>query len=245
MTARSPLRRELAIDDFAPRFCDLFHLGVSHVNERTYMEPAMRDYAPHASKSQPNCKLDELDKHVAMTVCAMATEPSFPTHVEEAVAEASTRDEWFVPPPLGAGTRSHALDTTIVGPAFFPEVERKGIVLIELCGGIATMLQALLKAGVRIQRYYYVDNDPVARQLVGHLLPKLSAQYPGQLPMSGHAQAFNLPQDLREVTRDHMRETMIWDDTPYLVTTGWPCQEYSPAGHGQIGERAALLDDVT
>jgi Site-specific DNA methylase len=30
----------------------------------------------------------------------------------------------------------------------------------------------------------------------------------------------------------------------YLVIAGWPCQEYSPAGHGKVGERAALLDDV-
>jgi hypothetical protein len=40
-----------------------------------------------------------------------------------------------------------------------------GIVLLELFGGIGTSLAAVLQAGIKVQRYVYVDNDEAARQV--------------------------------------------------------------------------------
>jgi hypothetical protein len=38
-----------------------------------------------------------------------------------------------------------------------------GIVLLELFGGIGTGLAAVLQAGIKVQRYVYVDTDEAAR----------------------------------------------------------------------------------
>ena len=244
MTARSPLRCELAIDDFAPRFRDLFHHGVNFVSEHTYMDPLMKGEGPFHDNSSEVAEQVALDKHVATIVATMAAEPTFPTHVEKALGKAQESNSWGETYGYGAGIPSHAFDTSVVGPKFFPEAQAKGVVLVELCGGIGAMLQALLKAGIKVQRYFYVDKDPVARRLVSHRLPELARQYPTLFTPASYAEAFKLPQDIREVTRDSLRETLGWDDTPHLVAAGWPCQEYSPAGHGRVGERAALLDDV-
>jgi hypothetical protein len=43
-----------------------------------------------------------------------------------------------------------------------------GIVLLELFGGIGTGLAAVLQAGIKIQRYVYVDTDEAARQVAKH-----------------------------------------------------------------------------
>jgi hypothetical protein len=43
-----------------------------------------------------------------------------------------------------------------------------GIVLLELFGGIGTGLAAVLQAGIKFQRYVYVDTDEAARQVAKH-----------------------------------------------------------------------------
>jgi site-specific DNA-cytosine methylase len=111
--------------------------------------------------------------------------------------------------------------------------------------GICTGLDALLRLGVRVNRYYYVDNDKVTRQVARFRLTELSARYPDQFPITAWTHAFDLPQDVRRVTDEVLDDIVgtVGDDQ-FLVIAGWPCQEYSPAGHAHVGARAALLDDV-
>jgi len=240
---REPIR-VLAIDEIAPRFADLFRPGLAHVTEHSYMETAFHEPKPRDLDPQVYAEQDRLKAKVVAAVKTMSLASNFPSKISMAIDSAKNLDGWYKRPEYGAGSRTHALDTSVVGPAFYPAAEQEGIVLIELCGGIGAMLEALLQYGVRIKSYYYVDIDPVARDVMRYRLDNFSGRYPDQFPITAHTSAFDLPQDVRQVTRETLRELLPWEPAPYLVTAGWPCQEYSPAGLGHVGERAALLDDV-
>jgi hypothetical protein len=44
-----------------------------------------------------------------------------------------------------------------------PPKPKEGITLLELFGGIGTGLEALLQSGMVVQKYFYVDIDPIVR----------------------------------------------------------------------------------
>jgi hypothetical protein len=208
------------IDSCAPRFKDLLRAGAPHIADHTYMDSAMRD--PTLDELDPKSRrhVDELNQVVLAVVRELALAPSFPSKVQEALTDAKQLDEWYKPPQYGAGLRTHALDTSIIGPAFFPAVKQEGLVLIKLCAGIRTMLHALLRAGVRIRYHYYVDKDPIAKSVMREQLFNLSAKYPDAFPITAHAAAFDLPQHVSRVTREKLRDTLSWEQLPYLVTAG-------------------------
>jgi len=52
------------------------------------------------------------------------------------------------------------------------------ITLLELFGGIGTGLEALLQSGMVVRRYFYVDIDPIARQVVASRMKELTARFP-------------------------------------------------------------------
>jgi hypothetical protein len=231
------------IDSIAPRFSDLFHKGVTHVEGHYYMDAAMRDPTP-----------DELHPELVtarkslMTAVLRALAPvvsALKQAAASAVDAAQSALGQLRPSPEAPGSLHHAVDTRVVGPSFFGAAKESGISLMELCGGICTGLDALLRLGIRINRYHYVDNDKETRQVAQFRLTELSAKYPEQFPITAWTHAFDLPQDVRRVTNDILEDIVgpVSDDQ-YLVIAGWPCQEYSPAGLARIGERAALLDDV-
>jgi hypothetical protein len=99
-----------------------------------------------------------------------ALRPVFKSRMEAAIQDASQKREWFKAPYFGAGQRTHALDTSVVGPHFNSVVEREGLSLMELCGGICTGLDSLLRCGVKINEYFYIDKDPIAREVARHRL---------------------------------------------------------------------------
>jgi hypothetical protein len=45
-------------------------------------------------------------------------------------------------------------------------LRKEGITLLELFGSISTGLETLLQLGMVVQRYFHVDIDPIARQVV-------------------------------------------------------------------------------
>jgi len=55
---------------------------------------------------------------------------------------------------------------------------KEGITLLELSGGIGTSLEALLQSGMVVQRYFYVDIDPIARQVATSRFMELRARFP-------------------------------------------------------------------
>lgn len=107
--------------------------------------------------------------------------------------------------------------------------------LLELCGGIAVFLEACLRRGCCVQRYTYVDSDPIARAACHHRLGLLHAQYPHQFPATATRQwATALPQDVHQVTEHNLSAL----GPVHLIAAGPPCQSFSSAGLGH-GVRAS------
>ena len=163
--------------------------------------------------------------------------------VDEAVVEARRLPPRF--PSMGAQRDGRCINTTTVGESFYRTAAKDGISVIELCGGIGAGLEAVLRAGIRVNKYKYVDIDHMARKVIAHKLVNLSARYPDLLPISAWRDAFDLPQDLNRVEAFHLRNSIGHDtQEQWLLTAGWPCQDYSAAGRGRLGERASLLERV-
>ncbi|CAI7897332.1 unnamed protein product [Closterium sp. NIES-54] len=60
-------------------------------------------------------------------------------------------------------------------------VFHKPIVLLELFAGICTGLATVLKAGLRVEKYIYVENDEAVNCMAWHHVKKLEERYPSQL----------------------------------------------------------------
>jgi len=60
--------------------------------------------------------------------------------------------------------------------AWTPPKER--ITLLELFGGIGTSFEALLKSGVVVQRYFYIDINPITRQMATSRMMELTIRFP-------------------------------------------------------------------
>ena len=59
------------------------------------------------------------------------------------------------------------------------------LIIVDLDGGLATGIEALLNAGYGIISYAWVDIDPDAHATVSHRLPRMVKQYPHLLPSEG------------------------------------------------------------
>jgi hypothetical protein len=162
-----PLRPSL-IDSFAPRFKDIFHKGNPHIDENHYMDAVMRDPTQEELDPKAHKRVMAMKHNIEGIVSALR--PVFKSRMEAAIQDASQKREWFKAPYFGAGQRTHALDTSVVGPHFNSVVEREGLSLMELCGGICTGLDSLLRCGVKINEYFYIDKDPIAREVARHRL---------------------------------------------------------------------------
>ncbi len=55
-----------------------------------------------------------------------------------------------------------------------------GITLLELFGGIGTCLKALLQLGMAVWKYFYVDIDPIAKQVAASRMMEFIARFPQQ-----------------------------------------------------------------
>jgi hypothetical protein len=55
---------------------------------------------------------------------------------------------------------------------------KEGITLLELFGGIDKGFEALLQLGMVVERYFYVDIDLIARQVVASKMMELKARFP-------------------------------------------------------------------
>jgi hypothetical protein len=91
---------------------------------------------------------------------------------------------------------------------FFRAARQHGVNLLELCAGISSTLEMLLRAGIRVNNYYYVDNNPKARLVARFRLGNLTATYPHLFPPSSWENSFDLPQDLNQVTALHLHEIL-------------------------------------
>jgi hypothetical protein len=119
-----------------------------------------------------------------------------------------------------------------------------GIVLLELFGSIGTSLAAVLQAGIKVQRYVYVDTDGAARQVAKQHSRGLRVQFPELLTTTAILSAFSsLTGDISLTSEKDLH----WLGHVDLVIVGWPCQGMSMAGNQnglQDGRSSRFYDMV-
>jgi hypothetical protein len=55
---------------------------------------------------------------------------------------------------------------------------KEGITLLKFFGGIGTGPEALLQSGMVVWRYFYVNIDPIARQVAASKMIELTTKFP-------------------------------------------------------------------
>jgi site-specific DNA-cytosine methylase len=117
-------------------------------------------------------------------------------------------------------------------------------VLLELFGGIGTSLVTILQAGIKVQRYVYVDTDDAARQVAKHHSRGLHVRFPELLTMTALVSAFSsLTGDISLISEKDLH----WLGYVDLVIASWPCQGMSMAGNQnglQDGHSSRFYDMV-
>jgi hypothetical protein len=127
-----------------------------------------------------------------------------------------------------------AISTQTLGQQFFTNAAAHGLVVCELFGGICSGLEMVLRNGIRVQHYFYVDKDPVVRRIAAHRLDHLNSMYTALLPPETYACAFTaFPQDIKHVASEHLLHAGAQKGDQWLLVAGWECQDLSPAGSGR------------
>lgn len=123
-----------------------------------------------------------------------------------------------------------ALCTTSVSSTFHTAAQ-EGIVLCELFGGICAGLEMVLRNGISVGRYIYVDHDSMCQAIAHFRISQLMALYPHLLPAAAVADAFTLlPQDVWQITTSQLQQLSAFLPQQWLVVGGWACEDLSPAG---------------
>lgn len=120
----------------------------------------------------------------------------------------------------------------------------EGVDLYEPFGGLCAGLEMLLRAGIRVNRYYYSDTSTVSRKVAWQRVHDLAQAFPGQLDRSALSHTFRIPQDVWHVDYAAMFRAGFGRGTGlFLVVAGFECQNLSPAGDatGLAGERSATF----
>ena len=102
---------------------------------------------------------------------------------------------------------------------------KEGAVLLDLFSGIGTAMAAVVRAGIRLKRWYVVESDPDAGQAAEQLRRCIEREEGIRLPQR---QAGGIPQDIRQIS-DGVLQGMGRVD---VIVAGWECQGHSRAGAG-------------
>ena len=123
-----------------------------------------------------------------------------------------------------------------------------GITLYEPFGGLCAGLEAVLRAGFRVNRYLYSDTSSTAVKVSRCRIKFLQETYPAQLsPDAFQDSHCVLPADVRDVTVESLREAgAALNPGQWMVVGGWECQDLSPAGlqAGLQGSRSSTFHDL-
>jgi site-specific DNA-cytosine methylase len=107
---------------------------------------------------------------------------------------------------------------------------KEGITLLKLFGGIGTGLKALLQSRTVVRRYFYIDIDPIARQVVALRTMELTTKFPQQFTTTAWKVSLTfLPSDIRLIQKKHKELFGPMD----LIILGWECQGFLVAGFGK------------
>jgi transposase InsO family protein len=231
------------IDAFAPQFTDFINSkNAGFLGRDCYMNNGLREpYEPESEDA--GLGEHQLLEHHKTTATAVASvfqtaksriTAALPDAIAKVAAELSTP----------ADPERAKLNRGVVSQSFFANSQTKGITLVELCAGIGAGLEAALLSGIKINKYFYVDIDPLARDIAKFRVANLCARFPDLFPPSAWEYAFALPQDINAIRDFQIDHFLAGTPQQILLIAGWPCQEYSPAGKGRPGPRAAILDRV-
>ena len=72
------------------------------------------------------------------------------------------------------------------------KIPKRPLTILEIYGGTAAGLEALLRTGHHIQKYTWADTNPDTHTSTKHRLAQLQKQYPTQLPLTSITQWDNL-----------------------------------------------------
>jgi hypothetical protein len=110
----------------------------------------------------------------------------------------------------------------------------QGLIVVELCGGILSATEALIRTGIKIKQLHVCEIDQEARALAAARLEVLSKMFPELLPSEAFASCFSfLPQDIALIKQEHVRKLGQVD----LIICGFPCQGFSRATRRAQGLR--------
>lgn len=115
--------------------------------------------------------------------------------------------------------------------------------MLELFSGVGAGTQALVRLGYQLGEVIACERRGAARQVHAEALQRLAAEFPDRLSRKAGARLHHLlPQDIRLVTKEQLRELGPID----IVIAGWPCQGSSAAGAGRglDNERSGLFLDL-
>jgi site-specific DNA-cytosine methylase len=229
------------IDSFAPSFSSFIQSNSGFLGRDCYQNNGLREPFEDLQDDElgEHSRLEEHQQAaVMMTFSVTAARSRLVMEVPPYVEEHTER--LAVPPTSDQAV----LDRGIISESFFPHATTTGVTLVELCAGIGSGLEAVLLNGWKVNRYFYVDIDPVARDIARFRVANLSARFTNQFPPTAWAEAFSLPHDLNAIRDFQLDNHFARRQEQILVMAGWPCQDYSPAGRGKPGARAAILDKV-
>jgi hypothetical protein len=120
----------------------------------------------------------------------------------------------------------------------------QGLVVVELCGGILSATEALIRTGVKIRQLYVCEIDSEARALAAARLEVLSKMFLELLPPKVFARCFSLlPHDISLIKYRHIKELGPVD----LIICGFPCLGFSRATRNAQGlrdRRSAVFFDM-
>ncbi|CAI7769995.1 unnamed protein product [Closterium sp. NIES-54] len=142
------------------------------------------------------------------------------------------------PPGLGGAPRMKRMDK--------PQQQsdwQQPIHLVELFGGIGAGLSTVVRNGIAVRRWTYVEKEPVVRRMAEHHARKLQAEYPELLSERVIREAMGgMTHDVKEISE---AEVVSWGHVDLLVA-GWECQGVSWAGKGkgEGDQRTRLMEEL-
>jgi hypothetical protein len=120
---------------------------------------------------------------------------------------------------------------------------KEGITFLELFGGIGIGLKTLLHLGMVVWKYFYIDIDPIIRQVAASRMMELIARFPQQFATTAWKANFTfLPFDIQLILKKHMELLGPMD----LTILGWECQGFSMTrfGEGLSDTKSGLFTDM-
>jgi site-specific DNA-cytosine methylase len=119
---------------------------------------------------------------------------------------------------------------------------KEGITVLELFGGICTGFEALLRSRMVVCRYFYVDVDPIIRQVATSRMMEFTTRSPQQLATTAWKASFFLAFNIQLIQKKHMELL----GPVNLIISSWECQGFSAArfGEGLSDTRSSLFTDM-